>query len=138
MRDNGFLVNTPLATIAGKGVIDFNNETLNMTLHAQTTLINFGGFVPPLLITGTLSKPHFSLDIKALFRNVIDVLSGRGAINQVPDIMAVPGQNACLYTLQHSASTMDPLTMTRGGFQGWADRAVHIGQQLMKGVFGHP
>ena len=137
IHDNGILIDSVATTVAGKGGFDMQNETIGMTLRAETKLVNMGGLLPPLTVHGTFAKPAFSMDPKAVLQNVAGLFTGGGTLESgVPAIQTAPGQNACVYTITHPVASSGAIPVTGPGLQGAADKVKNISNQLMKGFFG--
>jgi|GEM_PF-2392610 len=140
LTDNGILVDSAASTVAGGGNVNLGSEAIKMTLRAKTKLVDVGGLVPSMQISGSLSDPHYSVDAASIVNNVVgSLMNGNVDVigSTVPDIQASPaGQNACVYTLDHpkKASSSGPLS---GSNLGTASQKIqNIGKSLMKGMFG--
>ncbi len=137
VRDHGILIDTSAATIAGKGGIDMNRELVDFSLRPQTKLVTMGGLLPPLYMRGPMANPAYSVDPKSVVKNVVSIFSGQDLDNPVPDIQSAPGQNACVYTLDHPVLSSDNTPTTSGeGLQNAAGKIQDISKRLLKGLFG--
>lgn len=140
VRDNGILIDTGAATVAGSGGVDLRNETLDFVFRAKPKAVNVGGLLPPAKIGGTLAKPSYGVQAEAVVRNVAGLLMGNGAAlnDPIPDVVVQAGQNACLTALNNPQTKK---TETSGGAvqdaASKANKAVQdLGGKLMKGLFG--
>lgn len=140
VRDNGILVDTATATVAGRGGMDLRNETLDFVFRAKPKGVNVGGLIPPARIGGTLSKPSYGIHAESVVRNVAGLLLGNGAAlnDPIPDVVAQAGQNACLAALSNpQAQKTAPENGAVQDIAGKANKAVQdLGGKLMKGLFG--
>lgn len=143
VKDNGILADTAATTVAGKGGFNLLLETIDLTLHAKPKLVNLGGALPPLQVGGTFTSPHFDIDSAAVVQNVAGILTS-GSISGitssgVPDIASAPGQNACVYTLDHpttaSASTTSSKVLVPG-VSGQIQKLKDSAPALLKGLLG--
>ncbi len=139
LTDNGILIDSAASTVSGKGNVNLGAETVDLTLHAKTKLVDIGGLVPPVGISGTLKDPHYSIDAVSAVKNVVGgLLNGNMRLSSsgVPDIQVAPaGQNACVYTLDHpqAAASTGILPSTLGGKA--SQQIQNIGGAL-HGLFG--
>lgn len=142
MRDNGILIDSIATGIAGHGNFNLGLETINMQLHAKPKIVNVGGVLPPVEVSGTFAHPSVAIDSVNVIQNVVGVLasgdlSGVVSNSNVPDLLPAPaGQNACLYTLDHPAArtatgSNAPLLP---GAAGGVQRIKDLGGQLLKGL----
>ena len=140
LKDNGILIDTTPSTVVGNGSINLAVETVGLTLRAKTKLVDVGGLVPALQISGALSDPHYSVDAASLVKNVIGSLAGGNldvVSSNAPEIQTPPaGQNACVYTLDHpkAASSSGILPATAAGKA--SQKIQNIGGSVLKGLFG--
>ncbi|MDR3423704.1 MAG: AsmA family protein [Alphaproteobacteria bacterium] len=141
VTDNGLLIDSAASTVAGSGSANLNSETINMTLRGKTKLVDVGGLVPALQISGDLADSRFSVDAKSVVNNVVNSLAS-GNIDMtgstVPDIQTPPaGQNACVYTLDHPQKPGPASNPLSPNALGKADKKIkNIGNSLLKGLFG--
>lgn len=135
VHDNGILVDTAVSTIAGKGGIDMSTETIDIALRAQTKLTGFKGILPPLYVGGTLLKPNFSVSPQAVVEKIVGALAGEAPENGVPEVVSQPGQNACLYTLNHPIMEQENGVLMPG-FAGGIQRLESMGKQMLNHLFG--
>ncbi|HUY68922.1 MAG TPA: AsmA family protein [Alphaproteobacteria bacterium] len=148
-KNDGVLADSSASTVAGAGGFNLGAETIDMTLHAKPKLVNVGGLLPPLSITGPLSGPHFGVDARGEVRNVASqylggtlnkLLGGKGAspaaTDAVPTILKAPaGQNDCVYTLDHPAAA-PAATGNAAPAAKPANPIKNLGNAI-KGLFGH-
>ncbi|MFA4994974.1 MAG: AsmA family protein [Bdellovibrionales bacterium] len=136
MNDNGILIDSATSTVLAKGQINLGSETVGMTLHAHSKLVDIGGLIPSVHVGGTLKKPSYSVNASGVVKNVVNTLmEGNPDIisSNVPGIQTPPaGQNACVYTLEHPKKeaqrtilSTDPLSK--------AGQAIN---SLFKGIMG--
>lgn len=135
VHDNGVLIDTPVTTIMGKGEADMSSETLNLTMRAHTKLSGLGGLLPPLYVGGTFLKPNFSIDSKSVVQSVVGVLSGGSLESGIPEVVAQPAQNACLYALNHPVA-MEASSVLLPGIDGQVQKLKNISKQFLNGLFG--
>jgi AsmA family protein len=136
VKDNGILADTAASIISGKGNVDLGAETIDLTLNARTKLVNVGGLLPGLHVGGNLLAPHFGVDSSAMVQGVVGILTSGGNLGAgATDLTAPAGQNACVYTLDHTSpggggevyqSLTDQVT----------DKVKDAGGSLLKGLFG--
>ncbi|MFY9288050.1 MAG: AsmA family protein [Alphaproteobacteria bacterium] len=143
VRDKGILVDTAATTIAGTGGFNLASETIDLTLRAKQKLVNLGNIEPALHISGTLANPSYGLDSTAVVKSVVGLLTSglQGNASSIPEIVKQPGQNACLYTLDHPAPQAQAAATPKEGVLvpgvgGQINKAKDIGNQLMKGLLG--
>ncbi len=145
VKDNGILIDTGAATIAGNGGLDFRDETIDLTFRGQSKNIKVGNLLPPVHVGGTLAKPGISVSPAAVMQNVAGLLTGKRLVeSNVPAITTQQGQNACLYTLNHATEASNSAPSEGGVVQDLAGKANQkinelgggVGQQIMKGLFG--
>jgi AsmA family protein len=140
LNDNGLLIDSTVSTVNGKGNVNLGAEKVDLTLHAKTKLLDVGGLVPALQISGSLSDPSYSVDAVGVVKNVVgSLMNGNVDVisSTVPDIQVAPaGQNACVYTLDHpkAASSSSILPSGVGGQAG--QNIKNIGNSLVKGLLG--
>ncbi len=138
MTDNGILVDSVATTIAGNGTVNLASEMIAIILRAKTKLMDVGGVVPALQVSGDLASPSFSVDAVGTVKNVIGSLAA-GNINvtssAVPDIQPDPaGKNACIYTLDHPQNKPPSSVLVPGAIN--KEKVKDIGNQVIKGLFG--
>ncbi|MDX2028925.1 MAG: AsmA family protein [Alphaproteobacteria bacterium] len=136
MRDNGILADTSATTVAGSGGFNLGTETVNMTLRAKPKVMNVADIMPPMHVGGTLLEPSFTLDSSGTVRNVVGLLTNGTVNSGVPTLINQPGQNACVYTLDHPAvapSGKSPLLQTPAAKA--QDQIKNLGGAL-KGLLG--
>ena len=134
VKGNGILIDTMAATAAGYGDIDLRSETINLNFHTKPKLVDVGGLLPPLRISGTLSSPSVSADGSSLVQNVGSLLTGGTVTDGVPNVMTQQGQNACAYALDHPTTAAAKATASdKGGVV--QDLAGQAGN-LLKGFLG--
>ncbi|MDP9127508.1 MAG: AsmA family protein [Pseudomonadota bacterium] len=134
-RDNGILVDTSATTVAAKGSLDLGHETIDMSMRAKSKLVNVAGLVPPLHVGGSFSEPRFGIDPTETVQNVAGLLTN-GAMNTgIPDIQQEPGQNACLFTLDHPKAAVAPGILPSTLTGKASEQIKNIGGAL-KGLFG--
>lgn len=144
MSDNGILLDSAASAVAAKGNVNLGNETVDMTLYAKTKLVDVGGLVPPLLISGPLSDPHYKVDAVGTVKNLIGGLAGNLASGNlslgngaVPDLQPAPaGQNACIYTLDHPKNAAASGVLPADAVGKASGAIQNIGNSLVKGFFG--
>jgi uncharacterized protein involved in outer membrane biogenesis len=143
VRDNGILVDTPVTTVAGHGGFNLGAETIDLTLRARSKLVNIASVLPPLHVDGTFKHPGFDFDPGAVVQNVVGILTSGSLNGGVPTLESAPGQNACVYTLDHpqaEEASEAPLTSSSGLVGNVINAAPaqlkSMGGQLMKGLFG--
>lgn len=137
-QDNGILADTSATTVLGKGGFNLGQETLDLTLRAKAKSVNIGDVLPAAYIGGTFTDPHFSVDPSEVIKNVAGLLTGGGtAGSTVPNILSQPGQNACVYTLEHPvAQTATPQGVLQPGLAGKASDVLKNAGGLLKGIMG--
>lgn len=112
-----------------------SSETLNLTMRAHTKLSGLGGLLPPLYVGGTFLKPNFSIDSKSVVQSVVGVLSGGSLESGIPEVVAQPAQNACLYALNHPVA-MEASSVLLPGIDGQVQKLKNISKQFLNGLFG--
>lgn len=137
MADNGILVDSMATTVAGNGTINLASEMIAMSLRAKTKLVDVGGIVPALQITGDLASPSYAIDAAGTVKNVVGALTS-GDINvigsSVPDMQKDPaGGNACLYTLDHPQKAPTSKVLVPGVSN---QKIKDIGNKVIKGLIG--
>lgn len=142
VRDNGILIDTAAATIAGRGGMDLREETLDFMFRGKPKGINVGSLIPPVRIEGSLLSPKYGVHAESVIRNVAGLLGGNlAALNDpIPDVITQAGQNACLAALNApKAQKPNPENGNTDAqdLKGKANKAVQeLGGKLMKGLFG--
>lgn len=136
-RDNGILVDTGAATISGKGAADLGQENLDILLRARAKAASFTGQILPAgYVSGRFTDPHFSVNPGEVVENVANFVLSNGPGEDVPQLLdAPPGENACLYTLQHPTPRTNGVTTPN-----FLDNATNTIQNLsgsLKSMFGH-
>ncbi len=152
-KDNGILMDSSASTVAGKGGFDLGAETVDMTLNAKPKLVNTQGFMPPLVISGPLTSPHYNIDTAGAIKTVATNLlaknnlggllggknSGSGSTTSssaVPTLMTAPaGENACVYTLDHKPAATPASSSGVSAGSSTANPLKSLGGKL-KGLFG--
>ena len=131
LRDNGILLDTSAATVAGTGVIDLRIEAIDLMFRTKPKMIETAGFFPPLHVGGTFSQPTYDVQGQAVMDRVAGLLTGNAPPDEVPALESRDGQNACLAALSHSTpSTISPAA-TSGAVQKLSGKAA----QYLKGLF---
>jgi hypothetical protein len=136
VHDNGVLVDTLPTTIVGKGGFNLRDETIDLNLKARTKLVNVGSLLPGVHIGGTFSHPDYSADAEAMVKNVVGMLTSGSMTSDVPEVKAIAGQNACLYTLDHPAAATSSAPLIPSSLGKSADDIKNTGTQMLKGLFG--
>ena len=136
MNDNGILIDSATSTLLGKGQVNLGSETIALSLHAHSKLVDVGGLIPPVYIGGTLKDPLYSVNASGVLKNVVNTLmEGNPDIisSNVPGIQTPPaGQNACVYTLDHPKKEMLPGILPADPIS----KASQTINSLVKGLFG--
>lgn len=141
LNDNGILIDSAASVVSGKGNVSLGSETVALTLNAKTKLVDIGGLVPGLQISGGLSSPHYSVNAAGVIQNVVGSLVN-GNMNviasSVPDIQVAPaGENACIYTLDHpKAASASPDVLSTNPLSNAKDKVKNLGGSVLKGLFG--
>jgi uncharacterized protein involved in outer membrane biogenesis len=135
VRDNGILFDTSAATVAGSGNIDLRGEIIDLQFRARPKLVNVSSLLPPMHVGGTLLNPETSINTTSVVQNVIgDLIDGTSLPSQdIPDVVAQQGQNACLAALNHPAVDADVQPNQK---QGVVQKLGGEARQLLKGLFG--
>jgi uncharacterized protein involved in outer membrane biogenesis len=140
LTDNGILIDSTPSTVSGRGTINLALDSVNLTLRANTKLINVGGLLPPLEISGSLEHPGYSVDAQGAVTNVVgNLLQGNLNIagNNVPVIQTPPtGQNACIYTLDHPQAASSGSSILPSTVSGKASQQIQNLGNSLKGLFG--
>jgi uncharacterized protein involved in outer membrane biogenesis len=141
LTDNGILIDSTPSTVSGKGSINLALETVNLTLHANTKLVDVGGLMPAVQISGTLEHPSYSVDAEAVVKNALTSLVNGNldiAASSVPAMQTAPtGQNACVYTLDHpKAPTAAGSSILPSEATGKINQKVQSIGNSLKGLFG--
>ncbi len=137
VRDNGILVDTMATTVQGNGGFSLGFESIDMTLHAKTKLVNVGSLLPPLHVGGTFSDPSFHVDPNAIVQNIAGMLTSGSLNNGVPNVEGQAGQNACVAALDHpQVQTTSQQAPIIPGVMGGMQQLKNIGGDLMKGLLG--
>jgi uncharacterized protein involved in outer membrane biogenesis len=134
VRDNGILIDTGAATVAGNGDIDLRGEVIDLQFRTRPKLVDTSGLLPPVHVGGTLLNPETSINTEAVVQNVVgSLLGGKAPAEQeIPDVVAQQGQNACLGALNHSAAAKTDQQPQQGVVQKLGGKAG----QLLKGLLG--
>ena len=105
---DGLLIDTSQATILGSGTVDFRNEYADLLLRTRPKDLDIGSLAPIVRVLGPLRAPYLTSDLFDKAQNVLEKITGNGGLlsdpyidGSIPAVVAVSGQNACLYTLQH-------------------------------------
>ncbi|MDD3029135.1 MAG: AsmA family protein [Alphaproteobacteria bacterium] len=140
MKDNGILIDSAASTVFGKGFVDLRKESVVMTLHARTKLLDIGGVIPALLIEGPLNDVAYSVNASGLVKDMINtLLEGNPDIisSNVPVMQKAPaGGNACVYTLDHPQKEPEQGILPIDTLDRASKKIQNIGDSLVKGLFG--
>lgn len=138
MTDRGVLADTIATTVLLKGGVDFGSEVIDMTVNAKPKVARVASFVPPVSIHGTLLKPNFKVDPLSVVASISGLLSGQKAPpSVVPALQSSPGQNSCVYTLDHPQASAASQANTLPGLSGkTGDKVKSLGNNLLKGLLG--
>jgi len=141
LSDNGILIDSATSMVAGKGSVNLGSENVNLVLHAKTKLVDVGGLVPALQISGPLNDPGYSVDAVGMVKNVVgSLLNGNVNVisSDVPDMQEAPqGQNSCVYTLDHPKAASSSSSLLPAGSAAKATQQIqNFGNSLVKGLFG--
>lgn len=141
LSDNGILIDSTASVVSGKGRVNLDSEMVDMSLRAKTKLLDIGGLVPALQISGGLADPHYSVDAVSVVNNVVGSLTSGNIdviASNVPDMQTAPaGQNACLYTLDNPKAPGDLSDiLSTNPVTNAGQKIKNIGGSLIKGLFG--
>lgn len=107
LETKGFLADTRMTSIIGKGQINLPDEYLN--LRFLTKPKGMGSIIPPVRISGPFSSPKYTVEGKSVLTKMFGIFTGDNSpVSGVPDVLPVGGQNACEIAL----SSPIPLTTT--------------------------
>lgn len=140
LNDNGILIDSAASVVSGKGNVNLDSETVALTLHAKTKLVDVGGLVPALQITGGLTSPHYSVDAAGMVKNVVgSLVNGNIDViaSDVPDMQVAPaGQNNCVYTLDHPKAATSSGILSTNPVSKVQDKVKNLGGSMLKGLLG--
>ncbi len=140
LNDNGILIDSAASVVSGKGNVNLGSEMVDMDMHAKTKLVDIGGLVPTVQISGSLSSPHYSVDTASVVKNVVgSLVNGNIDVvgSSVPDIQTAPaGQNACVYTLDHPKAASSTGILPADTVGKASQQIKNIGNSVLKGLFG--
>lgn len=109
MTTKGFLLDTALATIEGKGTIDFRDETIALRFRAKPKGAS-GAILPPVRIDGALRAPSIQADSSGAMQNLLENIVPTGRTQaEIPDVAPIASgdTNACALALEQAKKT-DP------------------------------
>jgi uncharacterized protein involved in outer membrane biogenesis len=132
--DNGILIDSAASTIAGRGRIDFGQETVAMSLRARTKLT---GPMPPVHIEGDLKDLRTWANpvniVKHVVGSLIDADTDEADLS-VPEIQEAPaGQNVCVYTLNHPGANASS-TGSAADLNRASEKFQNIGNAVINGL----
>ncbi len=137
IKDNGILLDTVAATVAGGGSVDLRGETMDLLFRAKPKSIDTAGLLPPLHVGGTFLNPETSVSTVAVVETIAGLVLGEGreANDPIPDVVVQQGQNACVAALNHPAAEATA-SAQQPRKQGLVQKLGGQASQILKGLFG--
>jgi len=140
MDTKGLLIDTEVTTIAGKGYVNLPDERISMSLFTKPKGLGIGSMIPPMRISGDLTKPSFNLDTAGAVQKLTGLLTNDSTVGDgVPALAAAPaGVNACALTLDNpgAAPTEKRAPLIPGDMGQIKNNVKDLGSKLLKGLGG--
>ena len=140
METKGMLADTDMTTIAGAGYVNLPDEHISMSLYTKPKGLGLGSMIPPMRVTGDLSKPSFTPDAADAAQKVVGLLTNsKQTASGVPNLVTIAGKNTCDATLDNPNApdtTTPSAPLIPDSAKDIENKVKDVGGELLKGIGG--